>query len=433
MTHRERVLKAVNHEVPDRIPIDLGGPNCTSIHVDELIEIGRYLGLDLEPPKVYDTFQMMGRTEGLVMDWLHSDVVMLENLITAWDYPNKDWKPWTTTMGHSVLVPGAFHVENDPEGKIHLYNTAGKEVAFMSSNGLYFDWVDSTSMSAEIHFTDPKKWKESIRLYRDEELRIMEKTARFLRDHTDYFVVGDFRKCIITTTSYNFAGHTMSDWLCILLTEEEYAKEIVQASAEKALENLKLYLQAVGPYINAILMSTHDYGTQRSEFYNPEIFKNILMPALKLVNDYTHHYGDIKTMIHSCGCVRGFIPYFIEAGVDILNPIQYRAARMDLKELKDTFGDKLVFWGGGLDTQHTLPFGHKEEIIEEVKNNIRILGRNGGAVFALTHNMQMGVPPENVEAMLNAVLEWGTYSTDGSVAVDRNKQNDNKGYIQGYL
>ncbi|MDR0669592.1 MAG: hypothetical protein LBF95_05880 [Treponema sp.] len=407
MTSRERVLKAVNHEVPDRIPVDLGGTNATSIHVDEYIEIGKYLGIDLELPKVYDTFQMMARVEGPVMNWLHTDVIQVENYITAWDYPNKDWKPWKTTKGNPVLVPGAFHVETDAQGTYHLYDTKGREVAYMPSNGIYFDRNDSTAIRDEITFADPQAWKKSISCYTDEELRVMEKTAKFLHDNTDYFIFGDFRKCRLSSTASTFAGHSMPEWLCVLLTEEDYAREIVGVSAEKALENAKLYLDAVGPYINALFVSSTDFGTQRGELFNPEIFKRIYAPAYKMVNEFIHHYGDIKTFFHSCGSIKGFIPYFIEAGVDILNPVQYKAAGMDLETLKKSYGDKIVFWGGGLDTQHTLPFGTKEEIIEETKHNIRVLNQNGGAVFALTHNLQSGVPPENLELMLKTVLEYG--------------------------
>jgi uroporphyrinogen decarboxylase len=404
MTSRERVWKAIHHQKPDRLPIDLGGTYVTGIHVDEYIEIGKYLGIDIEFPKVFDTFQMLSRAEGPILHWLHSDVQQVESLVQAWDYPNTDWKPWTTAKGNRVLVPGVFHVETDQNGVLHLYNPQGTEVGFMPSGGLYFDRAIPTGMSDEIKLMDPAVWKQSIPLLEDEELKILEKRARYLHDYTDYSIVGDYKKVRLGSSSL-FAGHTFAEWMCILVTEEKYAREILWASAERFREDLALYLQAVGPYIDTILMSTTDFGTQRGEMFNPDIFKELYVPAYKLVNDYVHQYGDIKTMYHCCGSIRGIIPHFIESGADILNPIQYRAANMDLTELKNTFGDKLVFWGGGLDTQYTLPFGTRDEIIEEVKKNIGILGRDGGAVFALTHNLQSGVPPENLDLVLQIVSQ----------------------------
>jgi uroporphyrinogen decarboxylase len=409
MTSRERVWKTIHHQEPDRVPIGIGGTYVSGIHVDEYLEIGKYLGIDVELPRVYDTNQMLVRLEEPVRRWLHGDIIELENTSMNWGYVNKDWKPWTTTTGNRVLVPGQFNAVPDDNGTIRLYRDDGSEAASMSADGLYFDVSVPTGMSETMELMDPIKWKNSIPLYTDEELKIMEGRAKSLYDNTDYSIHGGFAKLRFGSPAWLFAGHTFTDWLCVLLTEEAYARDIIMATAEKARENVSLYLQAVGPYIDTILVSANDYGTQRGEMFNPDVFGSLYVPGIKLVSDCVHQYRDIKVMVHSCGSIRGLIPHFIDAGVDILNPVHFNTSNMDVRELKQSFGDKLVFWGGGVETQHTLPFGSEAEIAAEVKANVLTLGKNGGFIFAPTHNIQSKVPPKNIETAIKTVLQYGTY------------------------
>ena len=161
------------------------------------------------------------------------------------------------------------------------------------------------------------------------------------------------------------AGHTFTDWLCLLMTEKDYVYSILQATAERNIENLKLYFQAVGDCIDTVLISTTDYGTQKGEMINPQIFKELYLPHMKRVNDFVHSQGRIKTMYHTCGSVRKLIEYFIQGGADILNPLQVNTANMDPRELKQEFGGRIVFWGGGVDTQTTYQFGTAEEVRQQ--------------------------------------------------------------------
>jgi len=206
-----------------------------------------------------------------------------------------------------------------------------------------------------------------------------------------------------------FAGHTIVDWLCLLISDKEYAFSILQVTAERAVENLKLYLQAVGDYLDTIFISGTDFGTQKGELFNPDIFRELYVPNMKLINDYVHKHSKAKTMYHSCGSNFNLIEYFIEAGVDILNPVQTAAANMDPVVLKKKFGDRIVFWGGGIDTQTVLPYGTVENVRDQVKERILALATGGGFVFTQVHNIQHGVPPQNIVAMADAVLEFGKY------------------------
>ncbi len=170
-----------------------------------------------------------------------------------------------------------------------------------------------------------------------------------------------------------------------------------------------MYIEAVGKYIETIVISTADFGSQKGELLVPDSFRDIYMPAYRRINDYVHSHCRAKTFYHSCGSIRKLIPYMIEAGVDILNPVQSSAADMDPAELKAEFGDKIVFWGGGLDTQYTLPKGTPEEVREQVKERMRIFKPGGGFVFTQEHNIQCDVPFENIKAMIEAAREFGAY------------------------
>lgn len=152
-----------------------------------------------------------------------------------------------------------------------------------------------------------------------------------------------------------------------------------------------------------------DFGTQRVEFFRPEIWHDLFLPRYKMVNDYIHKNSRAKTFIHSCGSIYNIIEYIIAAGFDILNPVQITAGNMGAARLKEKFGGRIVFWGGGVDTQTVLPFGTEDEVREQVKERIKIFAPGGGFVFNPTHCIQYGVPPKNLLAAADTAYEYGTY------------------------
>lgn len=408
MTSRERVWKAINFEEPDRVPIDIGATKVTGICIDAYVDLVKYLGIDLGLPKVYEQFGMLARVDDPVRRRLHSDVIELENPSEAWGLENKNWKPWKTGLGNEVLMPGAFLPVTDERGYIYIKDSKGTPLAFMPPGGLYFERACVTTMSEKFVKMDPAVWKKSIPLYTDEHLRELQENARQLHENTEYSIHGGFLKGALGSNGI-FAGHTISDWLCILISDKSYASSILQATAERAVENLKLYLQAVGDYIDTIFVSGTDFGTQKGELFNPGIFPELYIPNMKLMNDFVHKHCRAKTFYHSCGSNFNLIEHFIAAGIDIFNPVQITAARMNPLELKRKFGNRIVFWGGGLDTQSVLPRGTVDEVRNQVKERIRAFAKGGGFVFTQVHNIQYGVPPKNILAMADAVLEFGQY------------------------
>lgn len=410
MNARERVRRTIRHMEPDRVPIDIGGTKVTGIHVDEYIKISRYLGLDLEPPKCYEQFQMLARVDEPILRWLHGDVIQLENLCETWGYANKDWKPWVNPAGHTILMPGQFNSRVNENGDIELYDTEGFHAATMAAQGAYFERLPNPplDMMKDIEFMDIGKFRASIPMYTEEELVILEKRAKFLFDYTEYSIHGGALKGKLGTTGI-FAGHHFTEWMFILAAEPDYAGELLDAASDAAVENMRRYLQAVGNYIDTILISTTDFGSQTGELYNPDCFRELYLPNYKKMCDFVHENSNVKTLFHSCGSIRRIIPYFIEAGCDILNPIQANSANMDPAELKREFGGKLVFWGAGVDSQTVYPHGSSEEVRNMVKQRLKDLMPGGGCVFSPIHNTQFDVPVENVIAFIDTVLEYGVY------------------------
>ncbi len=257
----------------------------------------------------------------------------------------------------------------------------------------------------------PEDWAASIPLYSDEHLRQLETSAKELYENTEYAILGGFLQAYLGWNGI-FAGHTITDWLYRLVAEPDYAFSILQATAERAIENIRIYLQAVGKYIDVIFMSGTDWGTQKGELFSPKIFRDLYVPNIRIMTDYVHRNSDAKTLYHCCGSIFNLMEHFIEAGVDCLNPIQTTTARMDPAELKKRFGGRIVFWGGGAETQTVLPNGSADQVREQVRERMRIFAPGGGLIFSHIHAIVLGVPPENVLAMADAALRYGKYSID---------------------
>jgi uroporphyrinogen decarboxylase len=404
MTSRERVRKAINFQETDRVPIDIGGAVVSGICIDAYVELSRHLKLELGVPTVYDQFGMLARIAEPVRRRLHSDVIELENPAVAWGLENKDWKPWKTGLGNTVLMPGGFNPVVDEKGYIFIKDAKGTSLAYMPPGGLYFERACETTMLDEVEMMDPQVWANSLPLYSEEHLRQLEETARDLYENTEYSIQGGFLKGGLGSNGI-FAGQTISNWLCTLVADPEYASSVLEATSKRAVENLKLYLQAVGKYIDTILVSGTDFGTQKSELFRPEIFRDLYVPNIRRITDYIHTHSRAKAMYHSCGSNFNIMEYFIQAGVDIFNPVQTSAVNMEPARLKKHFGGRIVFWGGGVDTQAVLPRGTADEVREQVKERIKIFAPGGGFVFSTGHNIQYGVPSENILAMVDTAIE----------------------------
>jgi hypothetical protein len=362
---------------------------------------------------------MLAEVELPVLEKLGCDVVGLIPLVRAFGIPNRDWKPWQTPDGVEVLVPGQFNYRVGESGDLLLSpggDTSVPPSGRMPANGYYFDII-TRQEPFDWDRLDPDEFAEQFTRFSDEELGHLRATADDLYANTDFAILGGFGggglgdlPPVLAPALVRPKGiRNFEDWMTAHLTHPEYIRAIFERQTARAIENLELYRQAVGDKIVAILISGTDFGTQRGEFISPDLYRALYFPFHKRMNDWVHANTTWKTFYHCCGSIYHLIPQFIEAGVDILNPVQCSAANMEPARLKREFGDRLVFWGGGVDTQKTLPFGTPEEVRAEVAERIRALAPGGGYVFNAVHNIQAKTPVENVLAMFGAVKEAGRY------------------------
>ncbi|MFA7006829.1 MAG: uroporphyrinogen decarboxylase family protein, partial [Verrucomicrobiia bacterium] len=383
MTSRERVLKAVNRQVPDRVPIDLGGMKASTIAVSAYDKVKRKLDVKT-PTKVLDPRFMIAALEDEVLQRLHADVVPLDlSCVLPMSRPNKEWIPRQLFDGTKVLFPPGTRIGEDAAGNWLLLNEDGSPTSFqMPKGGYYFDDV-SFNQGDRI---DPKKFRP-ISDITDEHLDLMRHYGGSLHRNTDYAILGwGFGVCflglsLITDRSSNVTQALTDEWMMMLMTEKETCHEMMDRSVEATIKCLKLANEAVGDCCFAWGIAADDSGTQRGEFIRPELWAEMLKPHYKKLCDWIHANTQWKVFLHSCGSIYNLIPHFVEAGIDILNPVQTSAANMDPARLKQEFGDKLVFWGGGCDTQSVLGKATPEEIRQHVKERMQIFSPRGGYVF----------------------------------------------------
>jgi hypothetical protein len=415
LTGRERVLRALNHQPADRVPVDLGGTNCSGAHVSVIANLRRALGLDQAGArvKVVEPYQMLGEMAPDLRQALGIDVVNLPNRANMFGYENTGWKPWRTFDGTDVLVPADFNTDPQSNGDILMYPQGDRSVpasAKMPQGGYYFDSIvrqkpiDDTKL-------DPADNLEEFGPISEENLRHYGRLADDLYQNTDLAIAAGFPGTAFGDIAL-VPGPWMKDpkgirdieeWYISTVTRREYIREVFARQAEIAVENLKRIHQAVGDKVHVVFMDGTDLASQNSLFCSPDTYRGLYLPYAKQVNDWVHAHTKWKTLKHCCGGCEPLIDGFIDAGYDVLNPVQTSARGMDPQHLVETFGDRIVFWGGGVDTQQTLPFGTPDEVRRQVRERVKVFGQKNGYIFNPIHNIQCNTPTENVLAMFEAL------------------------------
>jgi uroporphyrinogen decarboxylase len=398
MNSRERVLCALNHREPDRVPIDLGGTRQSGIAASTYHKLKERLGIRT-PTRVYDVYQMLAEVERPVMERFGADCVGLNRPAVAFGIRNEGWKPWRLFDGTPVEVPGGFDPVLDAKGGLLLFGPDSSPVARMPKGGFYFDRLDKYPGAAH---ADPARL--DLPLLSTEECDHLHAQAEAYHENTDLAVVAAMGPPY--ELFFGLGTGDFQAWMIILATEPEYVEALYGRLVDAWLENLRRFTAAVGDRVQ-ILQFNDDLGTQDAPFLSVRMFRERIMPHYKRGLDWVHRNTRMKVFMHNDGAIFAFIPTLIEMGVDILNPVQTTAAGMDPARLKREFGDRIVFWGAACNCQRTLPFGAPDEVAREVEETIRIFSPGGGYVFASVHNIQAGVPPENVIAMFDAARGKG--------------------------
>jgi len=415
LTSRERVLRTLNRQPSDRVPVDLGGTACSGAQVSVVARLRSALGLDKpgDRVKVTEPYQMLGEIAADLRQALGIDVVHLPNPRNMFGFENTGWKPWRTFDGTDVLVPALFNTDPEPDGSILMYPEGDKSArpsAKMPKGGYYFDSIIRQPPIDDATL-NPADNLEEFQPVTDEDLRYYEQRANDLYTNTDLAVAAGFPGTAFGDIAL-VPGPWMKDpkgirdieeWYVSTVIRRTYIDEVFAGQAEVAIENLKRIHQAVGDKVHVVFMDGTDLASQNSLFCSPETYRELYLPHAKKVNDWVHAHTRWKTFKHCCGGCEPLIEGFIAAGYDVLNPVQTSARGMDPKHLVDTYGDRIVFWGGGVDTQQTLPFGTPDEVRAQVAERVKVLGARNGYVFNTIHNIQCNTPTENLLAMFEAL------------------------------
>ncbi len=394
MTSRERVLTALSHKEPDRVPIDLGGSIVTGINSMAYQNVKRYLGFKDTRSRVTNIILMLSEVEKEFFDRWKIDVVPLDRYEAAPGVPlNGEWFEHPLPDGQPAWFPKGFSPRIREDGTWELVRDDIVTDVLNAGSGsfvpAYHPLKDATL--EELDSFEPPRIS-------DAELEYLYKRAKYLYENTEYAIFGWFNGSILETSQF------LCSWdgfMVRLAIDKEFAHRLLTKLTDAVIRDLELYTDAVGKYIQVIGFGD-DFGIQSGLQMSPELFREMLKPYLARIYKRAHELTDAYLLLHSCGSVSSLIEDFIELGVDVLNPVQTSAANMEPEHLKSNFGDRISFWGGGCDVQKILPLGSTDEIRDDVKMRLRVFGEGGGFVFAPIHNIQADVPPENIVTMYDA-------------------------------
>jgi uroporphyrinogen decarboxylase len=394
MTGRERILAALKHQEPDRVPVDFGGTESSGITAVAYNRLKRRLGLPLGA-RVVDPYQHVVLVEEEVKRRFSAAAEML--------IPEpKRWRSASLPDGTPCGLPEGWRTVVRPDGTEEALDSAGRTIARRSASGHHFDAV-SPPLAAVERPSQLRRFRDVISAYdwpayADEGIESLAARAGRLRQATKRALVFNFLVHILA------AGQMLRGYeafMADLVLNPGLAEALLTALVDAYCERADRVLAALGDSIDVLLVND-DLGTQSGPMLSPDLYRKLIKPHQRRLFAHLKSRTEAALLLHSCGSVRYAIPDLIEIGVDALNPVQVSAAGMDSAELKREFGRDLTFWGGGCDTQHVLSRGTVAEVREEVKRRIGDLAPGGGFVFCQVHNIQPEVPPENVMAMLDA-------------------------------
>ena len=406
MTSQRRVLASLNHQQPDRVPVDLSGYRSSGISAIAYPKLRAALDLEPRSVDVYDPVQQLAVVHDDVLQLLGVDTIELGR---GFCHDDKWWTDWTLPNGIPCRMP--IWAKPDRVGDCWiLRSVSGRTIARMPAGSLHFDQVywpflDDKEDLSRIEELYPEHMWTGIASPPGPSVSSVEELAagaKALRGSTSRAIIGLFGGNLLEMGQFYYR---MDNFLMMLAGEPQRAHRFLDALVEIHLRNLELFLGAVGPFIDVIVFGD-DLGAQNSPQISPRMYREFFKPRHALLWAHAKQLADVKVMLHCCGAVRPLLPDIIDAGLDAINPVQISCRGMEAEGLKQDFGSELAFWGGGCDTQHILPHGTPDEVRKHVLHQCEVLAPGGGFVFQQVHNIMANVPVENILAMYQAVRDY---------------------------
>lgn len=412
MNSKERMIATLAHTEPDRVCVDFGSTLVTGIHVRIVALLREHLGLEKRPVKVSDPFQMLGEIEEDLLDRLGIDTEGMVPSSNIFGFRNENYVPWTSPWGQNLLVPSDFQIKTDDKGDLLIFPQGDRNAppsGVLPVGGYFFNAIvrqppiDEEKLNPEDNLEEFTELSEDdIAWYKSEADRLRN-SKRAVVAGVPGTAFGDIALVPAPFLKFPKGIRDISEWYMSIILRTDYIHHVFEKQSEVAIRNLELVKEVTGDVIDVVNICGTDFGTQTSQFCSGETYDDLYAPYYKRLNDWIHSHTKWKTFKHSCGAVYPFVEKFIDSGFDILNPVQCSAVGMEPQRLKKEFGERIVFWGGGVDTQNTLAFGKPEEVYREVRERIDIFAPGGGFVFDAIHNIQANTPIENVLALFKAL------------------------------
>ena len=413
MNSRERLIAALEHRQPDRVPVDFGGTAVTGMHVAAVTRLRQaVLGDKTYRVKVTEPYQMLGEIDPELCDALGIDVVGLVPRNTMFGFPNEGWKPFTLFDGTPVLVPEKFNLTTNASGDYLIYpegDTSAPPSGHMPKGAYFFDTivrqppVDEDKLNPADNLEEFGLLDAGTLKWYERRIAELEATGRAVILTMPGVAFGDIALVPAPWMKHPKGIRDIEEWYVTTAVRKDYVHAIFEKQCEIGLKNLDTLMKLFGDRVQAVFLTGTDFGTQRGLFISKDAYREMFKPYHIQINKFIHERSQWKTFIHSCCSVYDLLPDFVEAGFDILNPVQCSAACMDARTLKKEFGKHFTFWGGGVNTQQTLPFGTPDEVYREACERIEIFGEGGGFVFNTVHNIQGPTPAANMLAMFKAI------------------------------
>lgn len=417
MNSRERVLKALRHEEPDRVPLDCGGCRSSTISAVAYGRLKQHLGIHDGVISVYDVVQHQAMPEQWYLDRFEVDVI---DVTREYALDTANWRDWELPDGQMAKMPPwiADRLERQPDGGWVYRDDEGDILGRMPPGGFFFDQVHWPMMDVKpeeygnVGKYAPKGMWSAIACPlahlsgQPEFPKLLGEAAKKLHGETDYAILLNANCSLFEGSQYL---RRADNFLMDLVADRKNAERLMDSLLELNLESLERQLDAAGQYVQVVMVGD-DLGTQNAPFISPEMFREVLKPRYREMYDLIKKKApDAFIFLHSCGAISEVLGDLIDVGLDIINPVQTSAAGMDPAHLKREFGRDITFWGAGANPQSTLPFGTPEDVASEVEERIRTLAPGGGFMFTTSHNIGPEVPPENVVAMYEAFKKHRDY------------------------
>ena len=393
----------------------MGSTPTSGMHCSCVAAMREHFGLASRPVKVNEPYQMLGMIEEDLKQAMGVDTEGVAPPKTLFGFANENWTEWRAPWGQELLVSEHFKTTTDDTGDVFMYPQGRLDAppsGHMPVSGYFFDSIIRQEPIDEDRL-DPADNLEEFGPISDEDLAHITrgmteaaKTGRGIALVLPGMALGDIAMVPAPFLPHPKGIRDVAEWYMATVTRPDYLHAIYEKQVDYAMENLQRIHDAVGDAADAVFMCGTDFGTQSSMFCSVETFRELYKPYYRRMIDWIHQHTTWKVFKHSCGAVEPLLEDFIDVGFDVLNPVQCSAAGMDAEHLKRAYGDRIVFWGGGVDTQQVLPFGNPDQVREQVLRRCEVFAPNGGFVFNPIHNVQARTPAANIVAMLDALSEF---------------------------